>query len=64
MKTNSNNDPCDDDDYFCDYDEDEDDEVFKPASQPILKPNGSAIKRLISTSFQFSRLVNKCSYFT
>ncbi|XP_053393144.1 voltage-dependent T-type calcium channel subunit alpha-1G-like isoform X2 [Mercenaria mercenaria] len=44
MKTGSNNDNCDDDEYFCDYDEDEDDEVFKPASQPILKPNGSALK--------------------
>lgn len=45
MKTGSNNENCEEEEDFCDYDEDEDDEVFKPTSQPILKPNGSALKR-------------------
>lgn len=44
MNGESNNENGDDDVDFGDYDEDEDDEVFKPTSQPILKHNG-AIKR-------------------
>ncbi|KAL4240739.1 Voltage-dependent T-type calcium channel subunit alpha-1G [Mactra antiquata] len=41
MNGESNNETGEDDVDFGDYDEDEDDEVFKPTSQPILKHNGA-----------------------
>lgn len=46
VKTGFETENCDDDVDFCgDYDEDEDDEVFKPVSHSILKPTGSVVKR-------------------
>lgn len=46
VKQNSNNEERDDESDFCDFDEDGDDEVFKPAlSHPILKTPENAAKR-------------------